>query len=155
MKTDKRKPHISVIGAGAVDDVDYAIAYEVGKRIAQKGGVVVCGGLGGVMEGACCGAREAGGVSVAIIPGSDPESANECATVVVATGMGHARNALVVQSGQGVVALPGLSGTLSEVALALKMGKPVVGVAAWSGIDGVEDMPDAASAVERVFELLK
>lgn len=89
------------------------------------------------MAGACQGAREAGGRTVGILPGSDASAANPWVEVVVPTGLGHARNVLVVQSGDAVLALPGSWGTLSEVALALKSGRPVVSVGAWQDLDGV------------------
>jgi len=139
---------ISVIGAGDAPAGTYADAVAVGEALARRGAVVVCGGLGGVMEGACRGAHNAGGASVAIIPGPESGSANRFATHVVVTDMGHARNALVVQSGAAVVALPGKTGTLSEIALALKMGKTVVGLREWGHLEGVRVAASPEEAVE-------
>ncbi|MFU8857842.1 MAG: LOG family protein, partial [Deferrisomatales bacterium] len=121
----------------------------VGSAVARGGGVVVCGGLSGVMAGACQGAWEAGGLAVAVLPGAEPRDANPWAGVVVATGLGHARNAVLVQSGDAVVALPGSWGTLSEIALALKTGRPVVCCGAWGEVEGVRlaDSPEEAAAL--------
>ncbi len=150
-----RPIHISVIGAGQADPELREQAVRVGREIARAGCVLVCGGLGGVMAGACQGAREAGGLAVAVVPGPDPAAANPWAQVVVATGLGHARNVLVVQSGDAVVALPGSWGTLSEIALARKCGRPVVAVDAWRSQQGVwvEDTPE--EAVARALDLAR
>ncbi|MEW6188738.1 MAG: TIGR00725 family protein [Actinomycetota bacterium] len=122
--------YISVIGAGQCDDKIYGIAYEVGKLIAQRGAILVCGGLGGVMEAACKGAKSAGGLTVGILP-TEERHANSYVDVAIPTGMGEARNALVVRAGQVVIAIGGEFGTLSEIGLALKMGKSVVGIGTW------------------------
>jgi uncharacterized protein (TIGR00725 family) len=108
--------------------------------------VVVCGGLGGVMEAACRGAKEAGGQTVGILPGSDRAAANEFVDVAIPTGLGEARNALVVRAADALIAVGGGYGTLSEIALALKAGKRVVGVDSWE-IDGVVAMADPVAAV--------
>ena len=147
--------HISVIGAGAAGAAELEVARQVGAEIAAVGAVLVCGGLGGVMEGACQGAREARGRTVGILPGSDPAAANPWTEVVVPTGMGHARNVLVVQSGEAVVALPGAHGTRSELALALKIGRPVVGLGAWQEVEGVVAAPNAAQAVATAVGLAR
>jgi uncharacterized protein (TIGR00725 family) len=121
------------------------VAEEVGRLLARRGAVVVCGGLGGVMEAACRGARSEGGVAVGILPGLDRGAANPHVSVAVATGLGEARNALVVRAADALIAVGGAYGTLSEIALALKAGKPVIGLGTWE-IDGVEraDEPEAA-----------
>ncbi len=142
-----RPVHLAVVGAGAADATAYDLALRVGRAAARAGAVVVCGGLGGVMEAACRGAREAGGRTVAVIPGPDPAAANPWAEVVVATGLGHARNVVVVQSGDAVVALPGSWGTLSEISLARKCGRPVVAVSAWRHLEGVRVVEDPEEAV--------
>ena len=136
--------YVAVIGPGNADQGAVADAEAVGRAVAEAGAVVVCGGLGGVMAAACRGAREAGGTTVGILPGTDRTTANEWVDVAVATGLGEARNALVVRSADVVVAVAGGYGTLSEIALALKMGRPVVGLRTWD-IAGVER---ASSAVE-------
>ncbi len=148
-----RPIHISVVGAGTAEPGLYETARKVGAEVARRGCVLVCGGLGGVMAGACQGAAEAGGLAVAVVPGPDPEAANPWAGVVIATGLGHARNVLVVQSGDAVVALPGSWGTLSEIALARKAGRPVVGVGAWGHLEGVREVRDPAEAVALAVRL--
>lgn len=107
------------------------LAYCVGAEIAARGHVLVCGGLGGVMEGACRGASDAGGVTVGILPGPDRLPANRWLTVSIPTDMGHARNALVALAGDSLIAICGGYGTLSEIAFGLKMGKPVISLESW------------------------
>lgn len=127
----EQRMYIGVIGEGICSpDVDQ-IAEEVGAELARRGCIVVCGGLGGVMEAACRGAKRAGGLTVGILPGNSRKDANEYVDVAIATGMGEARNVLVVKSSQVVVAVGGRYGTLSEIALALKLGVPVVGLDTW------------------------
>jgi len=121
---------IAVVGGGECPPDVYERARLLGRLLAEQGHVVICGGLGGVMEAVCCGAREAGGTAVGILPG-EKESANRCVSIVIATGMGHARNVIVVKSSDAVVAFPGEHGTLSEIAMALKIGKPVISLGGW------------------------
>jgi uncharacterized protein (TIGR00725 family) len=123
----------------------------VGQELAARGAVVVCGGLGGVMEAACRGAKEAGGLTVGILPGTDRAAANAFVDVAIPTGLGEARNALVVRAADALVAVGGGYGTLSEIALALKAGKRVVGLDSWD-IEGVLAAADAAGAVAAVLE---
>jgi hypothetical protein len=118
----------------------------VGRLLAERGAMVVCGGLGGTMEAACRGAREAGGTTLGLLPGLDRSAANPFVSVAVPTGLGEARNALVVRAADAVIALGGGYGTLSEIALALKAGKRVVGLRTWD-IDGVLAVEDAEAAV--------
>ncbi len=125
---------IAVIGRGACSGVEYARAETVGRLIAESGAVVCCGGLGGVMEAACRGAREAGGMTVGILPGTGDE--NPYLDVVIRTGMGHARNVILVLSADTVIAAGGGYGTLSEIAIALKVGRPIFGLFTWD-IEGV------------------
>jgi uncharacterized protein (TIGR00725 family) len=122
----KRKPSIGVIGGAEASEETLRIAYEVGKYIAGNNAVLVCGGLGGVMEAASRGAAENDGLVVGIIPGADRSEANPHVNVVIPTGMGQARNALVVNSSDVIIAFPGKFGTLSEIGLALNSGKTVV-----------------------------
>ena len=143
---------VAVVGSGAGDDAVESLAREVGGLLAECGAVVICGGLGGAMRGASRGAKDAGGTVVGIIPGTDRNDANEFVDITIVTGMGHARNALVVGSADGVIALPGDPGTLSEVALALKMGRPVVGLVAWGHIDGVIRADSPNEAVRLIME---
>jgi uncharacterized protein (TIGR00725 family) len=140
-------PYVAVVGAGADVAADVlADAEAVGAELARRGAVVVCGGLGGVMEAACRGARAKGGVTLGILPGFDRADANEWVGVAVATGLGELRNGLVVRSADAVIAIAGEYGTLSEIALALKAGLRVVGLRSWE-IRGVLAADDAAAAV--------
>jgi uncharacterized protein (TIGR00725 family) len=125
-------PYIAVIGPGRASEAEAADAEAVGRALATGGAVVVCGGLGGVMEAACRGAKAAGGTTVGILPGPDRAAANAWVDVAVATGLGEARNALVVRAADALVAVGGEYGTLSEIALALKAAKPVVGLGTWA-----------------------
>jgi uncharacterized protein (TIGR00725 family) len=143
-------PYIAVVGPGRADHSQLAEAEAVGRGLAEAGAVVVSGGLGGVMEAACRGAREAGGITLGLLPGSDRAAANAWVSVAVPTGLGEARNALVVRAADAVVAVAGEYGTLSEIALALKAGKPVVGIGTWDlgrDPDPITRARDGAEAV--------
>jgi uncharacterized protein (TIGR00725 family) len=122
---------LAVVGSASCDAETAALAEEVGREIARRGAVLICGGRGGVMEAACRGARSAGGTTVGILPGTDRSQANPYVDIPIVTGLGEARNALVVRSADAVIAVSGGYGTLSEIALALKMGRPVVGLRSW------------------------
>jgi uncharacterized protein (TIGR00725 family) len=122
---------IAVCGAGQCDGGIAALAEMVGRGVAAGGATLVCGGLGGVMEAACRGARAAGGLTVGILPGADPAAANPDVLVPIATGLGEARNAVIVSSAEVVIAIGGEYGTLSEIALARKLGRPVIGLRTW------------------------
>jgi uncharacterized protein (TIGR00725 family) len=153
--TASRRLQIAVIGAGRATAAECAAAEQVGRRIAEAGAVVVCGGLGGVMEAACRGARAAGGTTVGILPGTDRSEANDFVDVAIPTGIGEARNAVVVATADAVVAVGGEFGTLSEIALALKAGRPVIGLDSWelarrgTAVAGVQPAggPDEAAAL--------
>jgi len=133
-------PIIAVIGSGQCSPDMASLAEKVGREIALQGATVICGGLGGVMKSVCKGASEAGGRTIGVIPGESTASANEFVTVPIATGLGHSRNFIVVQSANAVIAIDGDYGTLSEIAIALKSGIPVVGLNTWAiVIDGKED----------------
>ena len=144
--------YVAVVGAGRADDAEARAAEAVGRALAEAGAVVVCGGLGGVMEAACRGAKAGGGTTVGILPGASRADANPHVDVALATGLGEARNALVVRAVDVLVAVGGEYGTLSEIALALKAGKPVVGVGTWE-IEGVRAAADPAEAVRLALEL--
>lgn len=148
-----RRRMIGVIGSADPDVFESELAREVGREIARRGFALVCGGLGGVMEAACRGAREEGGMTIGILPGMRRSDANEYVDIPVVTGMGHARNLLIVQTASSVVALPGGPGTLSEVALALKVGTPVVALGAWQHIDGVQKAQTPQVAVQKAARL--
>ena len=122
---------IAVCGAGRCDDALAALAEELGRRIAEAGATLVCGGLGGVMAAACRGARSAGGVTVGLLPGDDASAANPDVLIPIATGLGEARNLVIVRSTAVVIAVGGEYGTLSEIALARKIGRVVIGLQTW------------------------
>ena len=149
---------IAVVGPGSAGEVELALAEEAGAAVAAAGCGLVCGGLGGVMEAACRGARSRGGLTLGLLPGLDRDAANGWVIVAVPTGLGEARNALVVRAADAVVAIGGGWGTLSEIALALKTGVPVVGVGTWEpaiGGSSVEGIVAAEGAVEAVEEALR
>jgi uncharacterized protein (TIGR00725 family) len=123
--------HVAVIGTGEGPADLLARAEAVGRGLAEGGALVVCGGLGGVMEAACRGAREAGGLTVGLLPGDDRSAANPWVAVAIPTGLGELRNGLVIRAADAVVAVGGAFGTLSEIALALKRGTPVIGLGTW------------------------
>jgi uncharacterized protein (TIGR00725 family) len=148
------RPHVAVVGPGRATAEETETAEQVGRELGAAGALVVCGGLGGVMEAACRGARSEGGATLGILPGLDRSDANEFVDVAVPTGLGEARNALVVRAADALIAVGGAYGTLSEIALALKTGKPVVGLATWE-IDGVMKASDPADAVGRALERVR
>jgi uncharacterized protein (TIGR00725 family) len=131
MPVAERPLFIAVVGSASCDEPIAALARAVGQEIGRRGAVLVCGGRGGVMEAACQGAKAQGGITVGILPGADRRQANRYVDIPVVTGLGDARNAVVVRSADAVVAVSGGYGTLSEIGLALKMGRPVVGLGTW------------------------
>ncbi|MGH7840020.1 MAG: TIGR00725 family protein [Candidatus Binataceae bacterium] len=139
---------IAVIGAGAARIETCELAFAVGRAVAERGATLICGGRGGVMEAAARGARAAGGHTIGILPGYDRRDANPHIEFAIATGMGQARNAIIIASADAVVALEGEGGTLSEIGLALKLGRPLVALRAWPEIAGIAHADDPASAVE-------
>jgi uncharacterized protein (TIGR00725 family) len=148
--------YVSFIGGGRATASQYRLAGEVGRMIAGMGAVLVCGGLGGTMEAAARGAKEAGGTTLGILPGHDRSQGNPYLDYVVTTGIGHARNVAVVSSGDAVVAVGGEFGTLSEIGLARKIGRPVVILEGWrlqrdEGTEGIwyAASPDEAAAILR------
>jgi len=150
--------HIGVIGAGDCPQELYALARELGQHIGRKKWVLFCGGLGGVMQAAAEGCSREGGMTVGLLPGNEKDSANPYIKLPIPTGIGEGRNLLVVRASDVVVALSGGYGTLSEIGLALRIGKPVVGLKTWPGIDGieyVETAEQAIGAVERHLVSLK
>ena len=123
---------IAVIGGGQCSKEESAIAEAVGRELAKRGVVVVCGGLGGVMEAVCKGATSAGGLTVGILPGEMRQQANPYVRIPIVTGIGFARNVAVVKSAQAVIAIGGAYGTLSEISHALQAGVPVIGLNTWT-----------------------
>jgi uncharacterized protein (TIGR00725 family) len=156
-----RPAQVAVIGKGMADDELAPLAEEVGRRLAEAGAVLVCGGLGGVMEAAAKGASAAGGTAIGIVPSEDPATANPYCSHVVATGIGYARNLAVVASGDAVIAIGGEWGTLSEIGHARQFGRPVVALRSWAlrphvpvaGGEGIEVVDDPAKAVELALAL--
>ncbi len=129
----KDKPvFIGVIGGSKVPAATAKLAEEVGREIARRGAVLVCGGMGGVMEAACKGASQEGGLTIGILPGEDRKSANRYVQIPIVTGIGYARNSIVVRTAQSVIAIDGSYGTLTEIGYALQDGKPVIGLGTWS-----------------------
>jgi uncharacterized protein (TIGR00725 family) len=131
MEELRDKPVIAVFGAGNADENESKLAYDVGHFIASKGAILVCGGLGGCMEQAARGAKENSGLTIGIIPFYEKSKANPYIDIVIPTGMGHARNILVAATADAAIAIGGASGTLSEIGLARKLGKPVVCLGSW------------------------
>jgi uncharacterized protein (TIGR00725 family) len=148
------KKIIAVIGAGQCDGRIYGLAEEVGRRLAEKGVVIICGGLGGVMEAACKGAKEAGGETIGILPGDDTFTANAYVDIPVATGMGIGRNIIIIRSAQAVIAVNGSYGTLSELAYALQLQKPIVGLETWDVSDKIVTTSNPQKAVSAILELI-
>ena len=157
----KKPIFIGVIGGGEVSPHVARTAEEVGQEIAKHGAVLICGGLGGVMEAACRGASEAGGLTIGILPGDNRRDANPYVQIPIMTGMGYARNAVVVKSCQAIIAINGSYGTLTEIGYALQSGKPVIGLDTWSlAINGKQDKSiiqakNAKDAVNKAMESIK
>ena len=160
METHK-SPLIGVMGPGSCSPALYDLARKVGYLIAQNKATLVCGGRGGVMEASARGAKEGGGVTVGILPGDSALEANPYIDIPIVTGLGIARNAVNVLTSQSIIAIGGAYGTLSEIALALKCGTPVVGLGTWDAVSsagaklpitvahGAEDAVQAALALIR------
>ena len=150
---------MAVVGPGVASSEELACAEEVGRLLGERGALIVCGGLGGVMEAACRGAKSAGATTVGLLPGRDRRDANAHVDVAIPTGLGEARNALVVRAADALIAVGGGFGTLSEIALALKGGTPVVGIGSWELSRGGQpervllEARDAPEAVELALEL--
>jgi len=151
--------YVAVCGPSVATEQEAAWAEEVGRRLAEAGAVVVCGGLGGVMDAAARGAAGVGGTVIGILPGETRSGASPHLTVAIPTGMGEARNAIVVRTADVVIAVRGEFGTLSEIALALKMGKPVVGIGTWEfgkegeSVDAIVRATDPRDAVAQALRL--
>ena len=126
------KRFIAVIGGGQCSKAEAKLAEEVGRELARQGAILVCGGLGGVMEAACKGASSQGGITIGILPGDSRQAANRYVQIPIVTGIGYARNVAVVKSSQAVIAVGGSYGTLSEISHALQSGIPVIGLNTWA-----------------------
>jgi uncharacterized protein (TIGR00725 family) len=137
--------YVAVVGAGDATAAELALAEEVGARLVELGATVVTGGLGGVMEAACRGAKSRRGQTVGLLPGHDRSEANGWVDVAIATGLGELRNGLIVRTSDALVAIGGGAGTLSEIGFALKLGRPVIGLGTFA-VDGVVQAQSAAEA---------
>ncbi len=149
----REKARIGVIGGSAPSERALKLAYETGKLIARAGAILVCGGLGGVMEAAARGAKEAGGFTIGILPGREKEAANPYIDLPIVTNIGYLRNAMVVLNSDVVIAVDGSYGTLSEIAYAMIYGIKVVGLETWD-IEGVEPASSPEDAVRKALEIL-
>lgn len=145
---------IGVIGSGTCSETVRRIAYEVGKGIAEAEYPLICGGLGGVMEGACQGAFDAGGLTIGILPGDDAQSANPYVMIPVTTGMGFARNAIIARSASVLIAIEGGPGTLSEIAFALQLGVPVVSLNSFDISPDLVQVSSPGGALEAALGML-
>ncbi len=157
--TDKKK-FIAVIGASEPSAQETKLAEEVGRELARRGVIPVCGGLGGIMEASCRGASSEGGLTIGILPGESRRAANPYVQIPIATGIGYARNIVVVKSAQAAIAIGGSYGTLSEIAYALQSGLPVISLNTWSlSRNGRQDnsiipAENPVEAVEKALELI-
>lgn len=140
-------PILGVIGTSDGSEHELESAVEVGRLAAKKGWIVVCGGLGGVMEATSRGAYEADGIVIGILPGGSIDDANKYVTIPIATNMGHARNIIIAHTSDAIIAVGGGLGTLSEIAIARKLGKPVFSIGSWEVAD-VTAVADAKKAIE-------
>ncbi len=147
----RKKIRIGVIGGSSPDKESRQNALRIGQLIAEKGAILVCGGLSGVMEAACRGAKEAGGLTMGILPGNSPDDANIYVDIPVATGLGYGRNSLVAMNADVIIAINGQYGTLSEIAYGCIYGKKVIGMGTWD----VEGVIQVKSPEEAVKEALK
>lgn len=145
---------IGVIGASSSDPDIEDLAERVGELIAKRGAALVCGGLGGVMEAASRGARRNGGVTIGVLPGADRDECNRHITYPIVTDLGHARNVIIAHTAQALIAVAGEYGTLSEIAVALKLGKTVAVLGKWGDIEGTIKVSSPEQAVEVVFSAL-
>ena len=151
----RRQLVVAVIGAGDAPPAVCKLAFELGREIARRGAVLLNGGRTGVMESAAAGARKTGGHTIGILPGYDRRAANRHIEFAIATGIGEARNAVIVASADAVIALAGEGGTLAEIGFAKKFGKPIVALDSWPEIDGMSRAETPASAVALALKMAK
>lgn len=150
----ERRVQVGVIGGRDVSEKSLKDAETVGRLIAERGAVLLCGGLGGVMEAACRGAKAGNGLTVGILPSTDVQDANPYVDIVIPTGLGIARNAVIIHASDGVIAVGGKYGTLSEMAFALQTGIPVVSLNSWDVDRQVVKAGTPGQAVDRLFQHL-
>lgn len=155
MPEAQRTFYMAVIGGGEADPAALELAREVGREIARRGGVLLCGGLGGVMTAAAQGSAQAGGVSIGILPDPDRSRANPHLTFTIATNMGHARNMIIAHSADALIAVDGSYGTISEAAIALKLGKPVIGLNVGWDLPGLTRASGSQEAVALALSAMK
>ncbi len=147
---------IGVIGQGKDCSPELLqAAEEVGYYIGQRHGILICGGLGGVMEAACYGCKSAGGTTIGVLPGAQKTDANQYVDIPIITGMGEARNLIIVRSADALIAIGGKYGTLSEIAFALNFGKPIVGLHTWQHFQQIIHVENAEQAVKTAFKLIE
>lgn len=151
----ERKIILGVIGASRATEQGFSLAREVGAEIARRGAVLVCGGLGGVMEAASRGCAERGGEVLGLLPGPDRSAANPYVTIAVPTNMGHARNVIIAHTADALIAVEGEYGTLSEVAISLKLNKPVVVLEGGLEVAGTLSAANPRAAVELALQRLE
>lgn len=155
-----KKIFIAVIGGSQCSPEEAELAEEVGRELAKHGAILICGGLGGVMEAACRGASSQGGMTIGILPGEIRQAANPYVQIPIVTSLGEARNVIVIKSAQVVIAIGGSYGTLSEIGHALRSGIPVIGLNTWSlSRSGQPDnsmitAQNPAEAVKRALSLI-
>ena len=155
------KKFIAVIGGSQCSKEEAKLAEAVGCELARRGAILVCGGLSGVMEAACKGAQSEGGITIGILPKDSPQAANPYVQIPIVTGMGYARNAIIVKSSQAIIAIGGSYGTLSEIGHALQSGIPVIGLNTWSlSRNGQQDnsiilAQDSTEAVNKALDLAR
>ena len=154
MPDDTRKYYIGVIGAGQCSEKTRKLAFEVGRQIAESNAILICGGLGGVMEAAAEGAKSAGGTTIGILPGKKHGDANRFIDYAIPTGFGEARNLIVINASDAIVALPGRFGTLSEFGFALKMNKPVVNMGGWNMAEAAVQTDNPEEAVKSALQMI-
>lgn len=148
----KQKTIIGIIGSSNPTPEEALLAQEVGEKLAKNDVIIICGGLGGIMEAGCRGAKSAGGLTIGIIPGTSGKDANPYIDIPIPTGIGEARNLIIIRSSSGVIAIGGGYGTLSEIAFSLKLKIPVIGLKTWA-IEGIIRAETAEEAVRKAMEL--
>jgi hypothetical protein len=155
MSLPNKSSLIAVIGGSHCSEEIYELARQVGHEIARAGALLICGGLFGVMEAACRGAKEAGGTTIGILPGRSKTEANAFVDIPIVTGLNDARNAIIARSADGVIAVDGEYGTLSEIAFALKFGKPVIGLHVAFDVAGLARATTASGAVQHILSQIE
>jgi uncharacterized protein (TIGR00725 family) len=149
------KTIIGIVGLSQASIEECSAAHEVGVEIAKRDGILVCGGLGGVMESACRGAKSGHGLTIGILPGFSRHEGNPYIDIPIVTGMSHARNIIVVRTSNAIIAIGGSYGTLSEIAFALKIGIPVIGIKTWDVSPEIKKVSSPKEAVDMAFDLAR